>query len=281
MRPHFGERDLDGELVFDRYLGAGNDLDLLQGLLRKVAPKWSSEMHLWKSPKDQESIDVHHPGALGSAVVMAAAERGATYRALVERHGRPIDERLAGSAELRGAGPELVVIVSLDETVLSRLGARKQLGNRVSLQVRRPRIERLRGDDWLQGTFEAMCSELSPAWAWAGQTAEYWAKVMSDPPRVEAVGRDFGRFLPGLFWLNFFGGRYRELLGDERLRSTPAARVVMVDDGVLVGLASDPLMWDTAGYAADEQRVRDHLGSELFFSKAEPDRWTVAPAWDG
>src|SRR5439155_664930 len=86
---------------------------------------------------------------------------------------------------------------------------------------------------------ETLCAELSPAWASAGHSAEYWAKVMSDAPRVEALGRDFGRFLPGVFWLNFFGRPYRELLGDDRLRSTPAARVAIVDDGVLVGLAGE------------------------------------------
>jgi hypothetical protein len=47
---------------------------------------------------------------------------------------------------------------------------------------------------------------------------------MSEGPRIEAVGCDFGRFLPGLFWLNFFGRPYRGLIGDAHLRSTPAGR---------------------------------------------------------
>lgn len=102
---------------------------------------------------------------------------------------------------------------------------------------------------------------------------------MSDGPSIEAVGRDFGRFLPGVFWLNFFGRRYRELLGDARLRSTPASEVAGVDDGVLVGLGFDPSRWDTPEYVSAEQKVRDHLGAGVFFSKAEPDRPTVAPDW--
>jgi hypothetical protein len=102
---------------------------------------------------------------------------------------------------------------------------------------------------------------------------------MSDVPHIEAIGRDFGRFLPDLFWLNFFGKRLRDLLGEERLRSTPASRVAAVDDGVLVELAADPTTWDTPEYAISEQRVRDHLGSALFFSKAEQDRLTAMPNW--
>jgi len=280
MRPNFGERDLDGELVFDRYLGDGVELDVLQGALRALAPKWCSKLKLWRDTKDQRPINIDDPGALRAAVMAAAGERGSTYRTLVERHGQPPLERVTGSAEVRGAGPELVVVVSIDERVLAPVGPTWQLGNSIALQLRRPEVEGRVADHWMHEAFEALCIELSPAWASAGNSAEYWAKVMSDPPRVEAVGRDFGRFLPGVFWLNFFGRRYRALLGDDRLRTTPAARVAILDDGVLVELATDPLRWDTPEYASDEQKVRDHLGPELFFSKAEPDRLTTVPDWD-
>jgi hypothetical protein len=92
-------------------------------------------------------------------------------------------------------------------------------------------------------------------WADDQHPVEYWAKVMSDGPSIAAVGRDFGRFLPGVFWLNFFGRRYRALLGEQRLRSTPADAVMAVDDGVLVALAPKPWGWDTPEYAVAEQRV--------------------------
>lgn len=280
VKPQFGERDLDGELVFDRYVGSGGDLDTLQAALREFAPRWSSKLRLWIGHKDQWPIDVNHVGALKSAVVCAAGERGATYRGLVERQGRPPLERLMGSAELRGASPELVMVVSIDEMVLSPLGAKKKLGNSLVLQVRRPKVEGRTGEVWLREAFETLCCELSPAWGSSHHVAEYWAKVMSDPPRVEAIGRDFGRFLPGLFWLNFLGGPYRELLGDDRLRATPSGYLTALGDGVLVALGNDPLAWDTPEYVSREQQVRDHLGAELFFSRAEPDRPTIVPPWD-
>jgi hypothetical protein len=276
----FGEWDLDGELVFDRSFGMGDDLDMLQALLRDLAPAWSSRLRLWRGSKDQRPINVSQNGALKAAVMAAASERGSTYRGLVERHGHPPYERLAGSAELRGTGPELVVVVSVDAMVVSPLGLKKQLGNHVTLQVRRRTIERREANEWMREAFETLCDELSPAWGWAGHAAEYWAKVMSDAPRVEAIGRDFGRFLPGVFWLNFFGRRCSELVGEERLRATPAEHVATIDDGVLVQLATSPLAWNTPEYASEEQKVRDHLGPELFFSKTEPDRVTVVPDWD-
>jgi hypothetical protein len=63
-------------------------------------------------------------------VIAAVGDRGSMYRALVKRHGQLPHERLTGSAELRGSGPELVVVVSLDQMVLSPLGNKKQFGQR-------------------------------------------------------------------------------------------------------------------------------------------------------
>jgi hypothetical protein len=280
MKPRFADKDLDCEIVFDRYIGVGDALDVLQDVLVTLAPRWVSQLRIWRGPRDQRPIDITQRGALGTAVMAAVSERGPTYQSLVDRHGVPPFERLAGSAELRGSGPELVVVVSADTMVVSPLGVKQQLGNRIAVQVRRPRVDGSPGAAWLEEAFEMLCARLSPAWGWAGHAREYWAKVMTDAPRVEAVGRDFGRFLPGVFWLNFFGRRYRELIGIDRLQSAPAESVAVIDDGVLIAIATDPGAWDTPEYAVSEQQVQDRLGTELFFSKAEPGRLTVAPDWN-
>jgi hypothetical protein len=52
-----------------------------------------------------------------------------------------------------------------------------------------------------------------------------------------------------VFWLNFYGRRYCELIGHDRLRSTPADSVAVIDDGVLIAIAGGPGAWDTPGYA--------------------------------
>ena len=94
-----------------------------------------------------------------------------------------------------------------------------------------------------------------------------------------AVGRDFGRFLPGLFTANFFGRPYVELIGRERLLTAPGARAL--GDGVLITAGDDPAEWDSA-----ERRARDHallecLGPEHFFSKTAMPAETRAPSWTG
>ena len=279
MKPQFVGHDLGAELVFDRFLGLADDLDALQALLGSLAPTWCSRLREWNGPRDQRPVDIGRDGALKAAVLAAAGRRGPTYAALVERHGAPPYERVTGSAELRGAGPELVVVVSIDEMVLSPLGPAKALGNHVALQVRRPGIEGQPGGQWLREAFEALSAELAPAWGYACHPDEYWAKVMSDAPSIRAVGRDFSRSLPGLFWLNFFGRRLRDSVGEDRLLSTPAHRVAAVDAGVAVELAADARSWSTPEYAGREALVREHLGADLFFSKAEPDRRAAMPDW--
>lgn len=279
MRPQFDEGHLDAELVFDRFLAEGDDLDRFQELLRTLAPKWCSKLRIHRGPRDQQPIDADRHGALEAAILAAAGERGATYRAMVEHYGRGPLERFSGSAELRGAGPELTVVVSLDKVVVSPLGAKQDLGNSIALQVRRPRVERRPSDEWTREAFRALCAELSPAWGQASHPEEYWAKVMSETPRIEAVGRDLGRHLPGLFWLNFFGRRLVERIGAERLRSAPATAVDAADDGFTIEVGSDPWSWDTGPRASEEQRVRDHLGAELFFSKTQPASTTARLPW--
>jgi hypothetical protein len=278
VRPNWRAADLDLEVVCDRYLGAPGELEVLQSLLVKAAPRWCTRLRVLASAREQVPVDAGQPGALGAAVLEMATRRGPTYQALVERGG-PGDERVFGSAEVRGASPELVVVVSVDERVVSPLGQATVLNNTVSLQVRRSKVAGWKGSDWSFEVFQSLCDRLSPAWGWAGHPGEYWAKVMTEEPSIRAVGRDFGRYLPGVFWLNFFGRPYRQLIGDDRLRSTPASHLAMVDQGVLIGLGLAPTDWDTAEYATAEQRVRDHLGASVFYSKAERDRPTVASPW--
>jgi hypothetical protein len=280
VQPKWEPTDLDGELVFNRFLG-GDDLDLVQELLVASAPKWCRRLRVQFEPRDRRPIDTSDPHVLARAVREEGAERGELYHALVERYGPGPYERFTASVELRGSGPELTVVVSVDEMVVARSRDRLKLGNHITLQIRKPKVEGQLGAVWLRETMRLWCERLSPAWACAQQMTEYDAKVMSDDPHlVAAVGRDFGSHLPGLFWWNYFGPPYRRLLGDARLRSSPGEHVAVVGDGVVVQLSEDPSGWGTPGYAAMEQRVRDHLGTELFFSKADPDLRGVVPDWE-
>src|SRR5262245_52913797 len=124
MTPKLSEADLDCEIVFDRYLGTGGALNILHEALLALAPDWTSNLRIWRGPRDQRPIDAEEEGSLSAGVMAVIGERGATYRALVDLHGVPPLQRLSGSVELRGSGPELIVIVSMDERIVSPLGTK-------------------------------------------------------------------------------------------------------------------------------------------------------------
>lgn len=274
------DRDsIEAELVYDRYLGRGDALDVFQEVLRHHAPTWSQELRVHKGPRDQLAIDIRAPGGLKAAVLTAAGERGPLYGALVAEYGRG-HERVFGSAELRGSSHELIVVVAVDEDPFAPIGGAVLLGNRISLQLPRPHVNRQPASVWASVIFEDLCAATSPAWGSVRSIAEYEAKVMSDGPHTAAVGRNFARFLPGLFTVNFLGEAYCELIGRERLLTAPAMRAELVDSGALLVLGQDPAEWDTPPRRDAEQAVLDHIGREHFFLK---DRnmavETRAPDW--
>lgn len=268
---------IDVEFVFDRYLGDDGGLEVLPDLLLAHAPQWGDKLRICRSSSDARPLDVHAPAAFATGVLESAAARGETYAKLVETHGAG-DDCGQGTAELRGAGPELTLVVSVDTHILTRSAGRGLPGNDIEVQVRSSKVAGKAAEKWVPDLFRDACARLSPAWAAAYESSEYAAKVMSQGAMIRAVGRDFLRSLPGIFWLNFFGSRYVEFIGRQRLLSAPA-RVEEVDGGVLVALDEHPADWTSTQRQQIEEAVRGAIGNDLFYSQDAPDRLTRAPSW--
>ena len=88
------------------------------------------------------------------------------------------------------------------------------------------------------------------------------------------MGRDMRRSLPGLYWLNFFGRPYVELIGAELLRTVPAHHIVALGDTMLVRICDSPEDWNRPDIEARRVQALDHLGHEYFFDRDHPDRPT-------
>lgn len=87
-----------------------------------------------------------------------------------------------------------------------------------------------------------------------------------------AVGIKLRRYLPGLYWANFFGPRYIEFFGEERLLSAPAHETKWLGESGILLLVSESLFeYDDPEVKATEQAVIEHLGPEAFFSKSDPE----------
>ena len=272
-----GGQSIDVELAYDRFIANGDELDELERVLREAAPKWSAGLRIQLEPREHEPVD-DRSGALRNAIVAAAATRGPTYHAIIAEYGG-VDERLSGSAEVRGASPDLIVVVGVDEHPFSRIGGALILANHISLQIRRAKIERRSASEWALDVFRDLCDRTSPAWGSVCDSGEYWAKVMSDGPTIAAVGRDFGRYMPGVFSATFFGAPYVELLGRERLLDAPAEEVSPVDAGILAVRDTAPQAWNSPAREEADQRLLDHLGREHFFAKPHPPDLSRASDW--
>lgn len=165
----------------------------------------------------------------------------------------------------------------MDEHPISRLGDALQLGNTITLQLRRKRVQGRAASAWATDALAALAEATSPAWGAISSSEEYNAKVMSDGPGMAAVGRDFGRYIPGVFTANFFGPPYVDLIGWERLLAAAGAR--SVDKGVLITTGNDPGQWNSDERGRRDDELLAHLGREHFFSKTAMPARTVAPNW--
>ena len=92
-----------------------------------------------------------------------------------------------------------------------------------------------------------------------------------------AIGIDIAKYLPGLYWLNFFGAPYGNLIGEKRLASTAAYHVASCGSGYLLQLGPDPEDWNSRAYRDCEESVRRYLGEVYFFNRDREQGNSVSP----
>jgi hypothetical protein len=165
-------------------------------------------------------------------------------------------------------------LANCDETLPPEL-------NEMSVEVRGlPTVEGQMISEWARNFVAATVSLLPARYGNAHTSDEFDAKNMiDDETGARAIGRHLDDSLPGLYWLNFFGAPYVELMGRQRLLSAPAYEVKPIGDGVLIALDSSAGAWQNPEYKKREQEVIEYLGKEFFFSRHEPDRKLVAPVF--
>lgn len=239
-RPMFGEAQLDG----------------LQSVINEMLPEWSSELRAAEDEDSPDSIAVGREGRLYDCIHRVAAPK-----------------RRLGDAMLTGAYKGLSFFLHhSDRTLPPEL-------NEMTIEVYGPStVEGQTTSAWAREAFEALAVRLPVRYANVHMDGEFAAKnLIDDETGVEAVGVDITDAIPGLYWLNYFGAPYLDLIGRERLLTSPAHEVKPVGDGVLIALDSSADAWQTAAYQQREQAVIAHLGKQFFFSRHDPARQTVAP----
>jgi len=235
---------------------AEEQLDGLQSVIHRLLPKWSAGLRV---ARDEDSPD---PLLVGRA--------GRLYDCL---HQAAPPKRGLGPAVLTGSYKGLSFFLNHFE------GTLPPVLNTMAIEVYGPSvIEGQAVSIWARTFFEAVTAQFPIRYANVRLAEEFRAKNMiDDETGVEAIGVDITDAIPGLYWLNYLGALYLDLIGRERLLSAPAFEVKPVGDGVLLALDSSAEAWQSDAYRAREQATIEHLGKEFFFSRYEPERKTIAP----
>jgi hypothetical protein len=263
----------DSEMMLTTHTGPGGDLNLrfyldqpvlddeqvrrLQHLLGEYLPQWASGLRVIENESQRQGIP-------------ALKDLPNAIRAVVP------EQRSIGNAILIGAYAELkVYLFSCSSTVPAEL-------NYLAIEVLdRCKVEGISTWDWAQSFFEAVVSTLPTRYACARLTPEFEEKnLIKNQGGVRAVGVRLDRAVPGLYWLNYFGADYVRLMEKIVLLSAPAYEAKQIGDGVLVSLGADPTEWQTSVYRDREKSIIEHLGQQFFFTKANPDRETLAPVFE-
>jgi hypothetical protein len=229
-------------------------LDELQRVVQGLLPEWSTGLSVAKDEDSKERVAIGKSDRL----------HGCLHRVAAPKRG-------LGSAVLAGAYPGLSFFLDHSDPTLP------PEVNMLAVEIHElSTVEGRAPSAWARDAFAAIAKGLSVRYGNARAREEYYQKNMvDDESGVRAIGANITYATPGLYWLNFFGRPYLDLIGRERLLSAPAYEVTPIDDGVLIALDSSADAWQTAAYR--EQAVIEHLGQQYFFSRLDPTRQTVAP----
>lgn len=244
------------EFYASRPLFAQVQLDELHDVINEFLPGWSVGLRAAKDEDSPDSVVVGRAGRLFDCIYQVAKPR-----------------RGMGAVVLTGAYDGVSYFMTHCE------GNPPPELNEVTIEVYGPStVEGQPTSVWARTFFEALTVRLPINYGNAHLEEEFAAKNMiDDETGARAIGRRLGKSLPGLYWLNYFGRPYLDLMGRERLLSAPACEVKPVGDGVLVALDASPDAWQSADYRHREQETIAHLGKQFFFSRSDPDRQTIAP----
>jgi hypothetical protein len=266
---------IDIKLLFVRDIAEDGTLTAFEGLLRGRAATWCQTMRIWTSNREQTPIQ---QGRLRAEIIGHVTHDG-PVSPLVTRTMSVEERRRVGTSEVRGTSPDLTVVIRVDAFPYSRRGGEPAMNNSLAVQVRRPKVAGRPAAQWSADFFAETCAATNPLWGTVNTWSEYDQKVMNDGPGTWAEGRNFDKYLPGLFAHNYFGPPYVDLIGQDALLSAPAAETRKIGDGVLLVVEPDPDRWDTPQAISRNQTILDHLGREHFYDKHNPTQDFSAPTW--
>ena len=258
-----------------RSLLAKGALTEVEHVLHEILPRWSHKLRVRIDIRSREWFDASKPDRLDGAV-RRLIQPGRTYKALVKRYGPGEYDRELGHATLTGDYSGVYVFLSLDDWIFMPQPDRQLFGNDISIWVERKDVEGMPAAQWMANASAILCESMDFMYGFAYCNGEYYSKNM-DINRGGAIGIDPSKYLPGLYWINFFGEPYVELIGKKRLMTIPDAITKELPTGVIVQFGTNPHAWNTSEYITAIEKALDHIGRQYFFDRRNTNQQTVAP----
>jgi hypothetical protein len=128
-----------------------------------------------------------------------------------------------------------------------------------------------RAENFLQMSI-AIYDLLCPVYGSIHQTRDAIEMATVQDPRYgpTVVPVDLRKGLPDVFWANFFGPEYVELIGKHKLLATPCHELRQLSDGgMLILTTPSPLAPSLEINRVKQKVVRDYLGEDLFYHWGE------------
>jgi hypothetical protein len=259
-----------------RSLLAKGVLTEVERILHHILPCWSRKLRARLAVSSREWFDASKPGKLAGAI-RNVIQPGRTYKSLVKRYGPGEYVREHGDVTLTGDYSGVYVFLSLDDWLFAPVQDRQLFGNDISIWVERKDVEGMPAAQWMAEAFAGLCESMDFMYGFAYCKGEYYSKNMNTSQGYMAIGQDPSQYLPGLYWINFFGEPYVGLIGKKCLMTTPGSVIKETKNGVLVQFGNEPLSWRTREYKSAVEEALDHIGRRYFFDRRARNRKTVTP----
>lgn len=275
--------ELGFELNFAADLVTSDVIDRLQATLAALDTPFRHDMRVQGHENDRNVLQVEpdQHGALRAAIVKRGLARSGTYRELEASLPPSPYRRRFGFVEVRSKTPSTSVHVSFDEYVPAMPISGKWLfSNSIDGWTSKDEVGNLPRQDFVRRLCGALASAPSFLWGAARLGSEFEARNRPNEGTGGSgvLGRDMSRALPGVYWMNYFGGPYVDLIGRDVLAGC-SADVAVRDTHIEVRAYPRPEDWSTDRGRQQHATLVAELGQHHFFDRSDPDRPTVAPAF--
>jgi hypothetical protein len=268
--------DLSFELHFETDIYNSNSISLLQKTLSEISPVFCEKLRVLEFERDSKyiAIDISDPISLAEAVKTKGLKRGPTYEKLSAKHP-PKTSRRFGSTLVYGNARSTFLNVRFDEYVPGmKMGDRWLFSNTISGFTNAPRISGVTQIEWVRQLMTKMSEDPAILWGAAFHKDEFNEKNKNN---LSVCGRNMRNHLPGLYWLNIFGPKYRDFIGDNKFNSSETYCSKLVGLSRVIELYENPEDWPKKIARDTCKSIMQKIGEEYFFNKEKPNAKTIAP----